>query len=80
MLKHYLHRSGQIPTAIHPFVKYATPSQATQQVQSRSKQLIRGIKNFVARLLGFIPRQPMSQRFERRKERIARIDAKIYLR
>jgi hypothetical protein len=68
MLKQYLHRSGQIPTAVHPFVKYAPPSQTKQQAQFPSRQLIRGIKNLVARLLGFKPRQLRSQQFERRRE------------
>ncbi|AFY76701.1 hypothetical protein Ple7327_1308 [Pleurocapsa sp. PCC 7327] len=65
MLKHYLYRSEQIPTAVHPFVKETTPRQSIQQVKSLPEQLLRGIKNLIARLLGFIPRQPMIQRFDR---------------
>jgi hypothetical protein len=56
MLKHYLHRSGQIPTAVHPFVKGTTLSQSNQQVQSRLKQIIQGIYNLVLSSLSAIAR------------------------
>ncbi|WP_139253667.1 hypothetical protein [Hydrococcus rivularis] len=65
MLEYYLHRSGQISTAIHPFVKGATPSKSNQQVKSRPEQLLRGIHNLVLSGFSAIARLIRSDRLQR---------------
>jgi hypothetical protein len=52
MLKYYLHRSGKIPTAVHPFVKDKAAAQANIPTINRDYQfhptsIIRSISNSV---------------------------------
>ena len=45
MPKFYLHRSGKIPTAVHPFVKQTTLPEAKQKPQPPKGKTIRGVQN-----------------------------------
>lgn len=46
MLKHYLHRSGQIPTSVHPFVKQELLRQPNPLPQSHLAPIMRLVRNF----------------------------------
>ncbi|MDF5717682.1 MAG: hypothetical protein PUP93_28400 [Rhizonema sp. NSF051] len=45
MPKFYLHRSGKIPTAVHPFVKQTALPKAKQKPQPPKGKTIRGVQN-----------------------------------
>lgn len=47
MPKFYLHRTGKIPTAVHPFVKQKSVSKDKQQPFLNPREMIRGWQNIV---------------------------------
>jgi hypothetical protein len=48
MPKYYLHRTGKIPTAVHPFVKQTGLREDTQKPFLNPKELIRGWQNIAS--------------------------------
>ncbi|QDL09895.1 hypothetical protein DP113_20125 [Brasilonema octagenarum UFV-E1] len=71
MPKFYLHRTGKIPTAVHPFVKQTALPEVKQKPWVLQGKIIRGVQNIAmsmsrtisiasARLIRFISRRPMS--------------------
>ncbi|NMG10458.1 hypothetical protein DP117_27745 [Brasilonema sp. UFV-L1] len=72
MPQSYLHRTGKIPTAVHPFVKQTALPEAKQKPRLLQGKIIRGVQNIAmsmsrtisiasARLIRFIRRRPMSK-------------------
>lgn len=76
MPKFYLHRTGKIPTAVHPFVKQTVLPEVKQKPWVLQGKIIRGVQNIAMsmsrtisiasdRLIRFIPRRPMSKPLDR---------------
>ncbi|GAA6614322.1 hypothetical protein [Scytonema sp. NUACC26] len=76
MLKSYLYRTGNLPTAVHPFVKQTALSEAKQKPRLLQGKIIRGVQNIAMsmsktisiardRLIRFIPRPLKSKPLDR---------------
>ncbi|MEH2140373.1 hypothetical protein [Nostoc sp.] len=54
MPKFYLHRTGKIPTAVHPFVKQTTLLQDKYKPRRLQGKIIRGVQNIAMSIYGRI--------------------------